>query len=126
MSAKNSLKMAAYVLLLASCPAATIVNCQQAKGRIDRADIEAFVDELRLYPWEGPKNFTSPLHWVFNLKEPMQKILNAGSPAEIVLLRHLADEGAKEQIVILLGGAGGVKSIEPIIDAMADEQEQKV
>lgn len=89
------------------------------------ADIEALVDRLSLFTWEGPRNFTSPLHWEFNFTEPMQKLLNSGPEAESVLLRHLADEGTKTQVIILLGGVGGTKSIEPIIDAMAGEQEQK-
>jgi len=60
---------------------------------------------------------------VFDFTESMRKILNAGPAAERVLLGHLADEepGSNNH----LAGVGSVKSIEPIIDAMADEQEQK-
>jgi hypothetical protein len=65
------------------------------------------------------------LQWVLNFTDPMQKILDAGPAAESVLLGHLGDEGTKDQIIILLGGVGNVKSIEPIIDAMADEQGQR-
>jgi hypothetical protein len=112
------------VLLLSWCLATNTAICQQASR--SAADVEALVDQLKLHHWEGPRNFTSPIHWVFDLTEPMQEILNSGPAAENVLLEHLADEGTKDQIIILLGGVGGVKSIEPIISAMADEQEQKI
>jgi len=118
-------KTIASVLLIVSWFSAGVANCQQTEEKTDATAIEALVDQLRLYPWEGPRNFTSPLHWFFEFTESMQKVLNAGPSAENVLLRHLADDGTKDQIIILLGGVGGVKSIEPIIDAMADEQEQK-
>jgi hypothetical protein len=89
------------------------------------ADIEGLVDQLRLHTWEGPRNFTSPIHWIFDFTDPMRKILEIGPGARKVLLRHLDDEGTRDQVIILLGGVGDAKSIEPIINAMADEQEQK-
>lgn len=118
-----SLETTAMGLLLALCVGAGLANCQQK--RTVATDVEALVDQLRLHPWDGPRQFTRPLSWTFNFTEPMQKILVAGSSSEGVLLRHLADEGTKDQIIILLGGVGGAKSIEPIIGTMADEQEQR-
>src|SRR5260370_29699734 len=92
---------------------------------ISDADVEGLVDQLRLYPWKGPENFTSPIHWVFNFTGPMNRILQVGPAAQKILLHHLQDEGAKDQIVILLGGVGDVSSIEPIINAMAEKDEIK-
>ncbi len=54
----------------------------------------------------------------------MRKILQVGPPAQKILLHHLQDDGTKDQIVILLGGVGDMKTIEPIISAMSDQDEQ--
>jgi hypothetical protein len=124
MTRGRRLNILACVLVCAWSLATGTAVCQQAKGNRSAVEIEALVDQLRLHPWEGPRNFTSPIHWVFDFTKPMQKILDAGAVAENMLLGHLADGGTKDQIIILLGGVGGVKSIEPIITAMADAQEQ--
>ena len=125
MSSGGSPKTTAFVLFLALCFVSKAAQCQQ-KMQATEADIEALVDKLRLESWQGPRNFTSPIHWVFNFTPPMLEILDAGSAAEPVLLRHLADEGTKDQVIILLGGVGSIKSVKPIIDAMADENEQNL
>ena len=83
------------------------------------------IEDLRLHSWKGPENFTSPIHWIFNFTIPMLNILRVGSVAQPTLLRHLNDADIKDQIIILLGGVGDVRSIKPLIDAMADSQEQK-
>jgi hypothetical protein len=118
----RSVSLLLLTVLFVSIDCAT---CQQAKVSRSDADIESLVDQLRLHSWKGPENFTSPIHWVFNFTDPMRKILEVGSPAQEVLLHHLEYEGTKDQIIILLGGVGDVRSIDPIINAMADEQEQR-
>jgi hypothetical protein len=118
----RSVSLLLLTVLFVSIDCAT---CQQTKVSRSDADIEVLVDQLRLYSWRGPENFTSPIHWVFNFTDPMRKILEVGSPAQEVLLHHLEYEGTKDQIIILLGGVGDMKSVDPIINAMADEQEQK-
>src|ERR1700733_1506740 len=116
-----SLLLLAVLFVLTDC-----IIGQQTKGAsTSSADIEGLIDQLRLHPWEGPRNFTSPIHWVFNFTDPMCRILETGSASQEILLRHLNDEGTKDRIIILLGGIGDAKSIEPIIHAMADEEEQR-
>jgi hypothetical protein len=94
-----------------------VISCQDARlPAATNADIENWIEQLKSFPWEGPKNYM-PL-WVFNFTKPMRQILDVGAPAQDPLLRHLSDPAIKDQIIILLGGVGGVKSIEPIIGAM--------
>jgi hypothetical protein len=118
---KNSLVISGLLILIATifAPVGDAI-CQKTKVlSATDADIEGWVDQLKSYSWEGPKNFTSPIHWTFSFTVPMRKILDAGSPAQHVLLRHLGDPEIKDQIIILLGGVGDAKSIEPIIESMA-------
>ena len=126
MSSSQLIRSAPLLLLAVLFVLTDCVTGQQTMiASTSSAEIEGLVDSLRLYPWEGPRNFTSPIHWVFNLTDPMCKILETGSAAQEILLRHLNDEGTKDQIIALLGGVGDAKSIEPIIHAMADEEEQR-
>jgi len=53
----------------------------------------------------------------------MLKILQAGSPAQNILLQHLDDWEIRDQIIILLGGVGDERVVEPIIQAMATPAE---
>jgi hypothetical protein len=122
MSSCQLIRSAPLLLLAVLFVLTDCVTGQQTKNAsTSSADIEGMVDQLRLNPWEGPRNFTSPIHWVFNFTDPMCKILETESAA----LGHLNDEGTKDQVIILLGGVGDTKGIEPIIHAMADEEEQR-
>jgi hypothetical protein len=126
MSSSQLIRSAPLLLLAVLFVLTDCVTGQQTKiASTSSAEIEGLVDQLRLYPWEGHRNFTSPIHWVFNFTDPMRKILETGSAAQEILLRHLNDEGTKDQIIALLGGVGDARSIEPIIHAMADEEEQR-
>ena len=118
---KNSLVIGGLVILIAAIFApVSCAICQETKvPPATDADIEGWVDQLKSYSWEGPKNYTSPMHWIFNFTVPMRKILDAGAPAQQVLLRHLGDPEIRNQIIILLGGVGDVESIKPIIESMA-------
>ena len=76
------------------------------------------VEELRSHPWKGPEDVGSPLAWVFNFTDPMLSILQAGPPAQNILLQHLKDPEIQDQIMILLGGVGDERVVDPIIDSM--------
>jgi hypothetical protein len=108
-------KIVSLLLLLGMV--VSIDACQDTRSpAATSADIENWIEQLKSFPWEGPQNYM-PL-WVFNFTKPMRQILDVGAPAQDPLLRHLSDPAIKDQIIILLGGVGGVKSIEPIIGAM--------
>lgn len=93
------------------------------RNYIGPREIEALIEQLRLHPWSGPVTYTSPTHWIFNFTDPMLQILQAGSDAQQVLLRHLADNENRHQIIILLGGVGDERAIDPLIRAMTDNDE---
>lgn len=76
------------------------------------------IAELYVHAWEGAENSCSPMCWNFHFTEPMQKILNVGTPAQDALLEKLDDAAIKDQIIILLGGVGDERAVGPIIDAM--------
>lgn len=82
--------------------------------------IEALVDQLKVVPWRGPKNYCSPMCWDFAFTDPMIQILQAGSGAEEVLLDHMRDRDIQDQVVMLLGGVGDEKAISPIIETLTD------
>jgi hypothetical protein len=86
-------------------------------------EVQTLVEQLRVYRWYGPRNYTSPTHWFFRFTSPMLQILQTGSPAQGMLLKHLDDHDIKDQIIVLLGGVGDEKAIEPIIRAMVDSTE---
>jgi hypothetical protein len=122
---KNSLVISVTLILIAVISVSVSrAICQETKAPpATNADIEGWVNQLKSHPWEGPKNYTSPIHWMFNFTVPMQRILDAGAPAQDVLLRHLGDPAIKDQVMILLGGVGDAKSIEPIIESMAHKDD---
>jgi hypothetical protein len=84
--------------------------------------IRSLIEELKSHGWTGPKNFTNPTHWIFDFTSPMLHILQAGSGAQNVLLQYLDDREIKDQVVILLGGVGDERAVEPIIEAMVDSE----
>jgi len=84
MSNNQLVKTASLIVLTAVFVFIDCASGQQTKRTpTSAADIEALVDQLRLYPWIGPENHTSPISWEFNFTDPMRKI-----PPE--LLREMA------------------------------------
>jgi hypothetical protein len=55
----------------------------------------------------------------------MLRILQAGPPAQQVLLQYLDDQQIKDHIIVLLGGVGNERSVEPIIRAMPEKGENQ-
>ncbi len=53
----------------------------------------------------------------------MLQILLAGPAAQDTLLKYVDDPEIKDQIIILLGGVGNEKAVDPTIHAMADREE---
>jgi hypothetical protein len=112
-------------------------------NQLEDRELRAAIEELRLHPWPGPKTFTRPTTWIFGFTDPMLQILQAGPAAQAVMLQTLRDgvlEGNefgardgdrefkdrkfndrkfKDQIIILLGGVGDERAVEPIIRAMS-------
>jgi len=114
---------------------------QQLENRINQLEdreLRAAIEQLRLHPWAGPRNITSPTTWIFGFTDPMLQILQAGPAAQTVMLqtlregmlegnefggsdkdREFKDREFKDQIIILLGGIGDERAVEPIIRAMS-------
>ena len=59
-----------------------------------------------------------PPCWQFNFTAPMQALLDIGRIAQAQLLLVLPEVPIQDQVIILLGGVGDERSIEPIIAAM--------
>jgi hypothetical protein len=100
-----------------------IVVRSMEKSELNEQVIEALVQQLRTVPWRGPENLTTPMHWDFGFTDPMIELLQAGSGAQDVLLRHVNDPGIQDQVVMLLGGVGNEESIWPIIETLSDGKE---
>lgn len=96
-----------------------------APSEVPEAQIRDLVEKLRYEPWQGPHNVSNPTFWIFYFTSPMQQILAAGPAAQNVLLDYLDDSQIKDQIIILLGGLGDGRAVEPIIRAMADREEAR-
>jgi hypothetical protein len=91
----------------------SIVPAWVADGELLR-----LIEELRSSRWIGPENNSSPIHWAFNFTDSMLSILQAGLPAQDILMQHLGDREIMDQILILLGGVGDERVVESIIQAM--------
>jgi len=96
------------------------------RSEVPRSEIETLLGQLNVVPWRGVKNRCRPPCWDYALTDPMAKILQAGRSSQEVLLLHLSDPKIQDQIVLLLGGVGDERSIEPIIATMADAEQAKV
>jgi hypothetical protein len=81
-------------------------------------EIRTLIETLRGDRWSGPHNLGNPIDWQFNFTEPMLRLLQAGPAAQKILLQYLNDQQSKDHIMILLGGVGDERSVEPIIEAM--------
>jgi hypothetical protein len=98
-------------------------------NKLDDREVRSAIEQLKSHPWTGPENDTSPRHWMFNFTSPMLQILQAGPAAQDVLLQSLSNPELldpknlelKNQIIILLGGVGDERAVEPIIQAMTAE-----
>lgn len=89
------------------------------------ARIRDLIEELRRNPWAGPENIANPTLWIFHFTSPMVQILLAGPAAQDILLKYLDDPQIRDQIIILLGGVGNEKAVDPIIHAMANREEAR-
>jgi hypothetical protein len=104
----------------------TIVVKSIARAETSTGEVESLVQELRTHPWSGPYTISiNPPHWLFDFTEPMLRIIEIGQPAQAVLLKHLTDDGIKDQVIILLGAVGDEKAVQPIINAMVDGGEKE-
>lgn len=66
-------------------------------------EIRKLIEQLRGDGWATPQNMRNPTAWQFNFTDPMLRILQAGPPAQQVLLQYLDDQQIKDHIIILLG-----------------------
>ena len=87
-------------------------------------NVRSLIRELRNNRWEGPISVI-PLQWNLLLTEPMRKILEIGSPAQQALIDNISDPIIKDQVILLLGGVGDERSIDPIILAMIRKKDLK-
>lgn len=94
-------------------------------SEIPEAQIEDLVGRLRGNEWIEPVNESNPTSWSFHFTPPMLQILQAGSAAQDILLKYLDDPEMKDQIIILLGGIGNQRAVEPIIHAMVCRDEAR-
>lgn len=96
-----------------------------APSEMPESEIRDLVEQLRRDGWKEPHNMSNPTSWIFNFTSPMLQIMQAGPPAQGVLLEYLDDTQIKDQVIILLGGVGDAKAVDPIIHAMADRDEAR-
>ena len=94
-----------------------------APSKLPEDEIRTLIANLRGDGWSTPLSMSIPTHWEFNFTEPMLKLLQAGPSAQPILLQYLNDPQIKDHVIILLGGLGDERSIEPIIQAMPDKAE---
>jgi hypothetical protein len=85
-------------------------------------EIRALVEQLRSDRWSSPHNVRRPSDWQFNFTEPMLLLLQVGPAAQKILMQYLGDEPIKDHVIILLGGVGDERAVEPIIHAMAEKE----
>lgn len=87
-------------------------------------EINKLIAELYNYSWYEPQiEAVSPTIWNFDFTEPMEKILKLGTVAQDPLLEKISDPRIKDQVIILLGGVGDERAIEPIIHSMIETNE---
>lgn len=94
-------------------------------SEMSESEIRKLIEQLRGDGWSTPQNMGNPTNWQFNFTEPMLRILQAGPLAQQILLQYLNDQQIKDQIIILLGGVGNERSVEPIIRTMAEKGENQ-
>ena len=80
---------------------------------------QSLIADLYDHPWAGASlEVISPTMWAFGFTKPMLRLLEIGPDAQGMLLDKLSDPLIKDQVIILLGGIGDERAIEPIINAM--------
>ena len=113
-------KLIFAIVLLSAFPV-----IQSADAMAQDPNIPNLIRELRTQRWEGPYAVATPLQWDLQLTEPMRKLLDIGPPAQQSLIENLNDPTIKDQVIILLGGIGDERSVEPIIKAMIQKKNLK-
>jgi len=111
------------VLLIILFSAFQMVQSAHAMGQ--DPNIPNLMRELHQNRWEGPYAVATPLQWDLQLTEPMRKLLDIGPPAQQYLIDNLKDAAIKDQVMILLGGIGDERAVEPIINAMVRQKDFK-
>lgn len=107
-----------------SCSQATEKSSKTlTQDRIPESEVRKLIEKLYEIEWQGAYPITSPLTWSFGFTNPMAEILAIGKPAQNELLTEVSNPKIKDQIIILLGGVGDEKAVEPIINAMIEESE---
>jgi hypothetical protein len=111
----------------------TVIGTMDAERKLDVTSIELssipekqlreFIKQLKNDGWGVPRNIKSPTFWLFDFTYPMKQIIQAGPAAEPVLLEYLNDPQIVDHIIILLGGVGDEKAVEPIIRAIPEATE---
>ena len=94
-----------------------------APSELPEDEIRALVEQLRGDGWSSPDNVSNPTDWQFNFTEPMLRLLQVGQAAQKILLQYVDDQQIKDHVIILLGGVGDERAVEPIIRGMAEKGE---
>ena len=114
------MKMLRARLFLAAALAAFITSPASSTllGQQD-AEIRKLIAQLHEFRWGGPELVgESPTTWSYDFTPPMLSILRIGNAAQDQLLANLDDTAIKDQVIILLGGIGDERAIQPLINAM--------
>lgn len=97
------------------------VSCNFGQPKTKENSVKVLINELKKHPWQGAEQTASPSEWEFQFTEPMLKILSIGTSAQNELIESINQPEIKDQIIILLGGVGDERAIEPIIKAMVSK-----
>jgi hypothetical protein len=116
----NLVKLIFAIVLLSGFP---VIQSADVMGQ--DPNIPNLIRELRTHRWEGPYPIASPLQWDLQLTEPMRELLDIGPPAQRYLIDNLKNAAIKDQVIILLGGVGDERAVEPIINAMVRQKDLK-
>lgn len=101
----------------------TGIYSQENQPGNQETEVKTLISQLYQNTWVGAGNYSTPTFWEFGFTEPMTEILEIGSPAQDYLLEEINNPSIKDQIIILLGGVGDEKSVEPIIEAMISKKD---
>ena len=95
-----------------------ILPAQDISPVAQEMTITRLIESLHGDPWPGAENNCNPACWDFKFTEPMKTLLKIGTPAQQPLINRLPDPAITDQVIVLLGGVGDERSVEPIIKAM--------
>ena len=113
MTATRSFIIFAIFIILATNSG---VNCAPLTPQNDQ--IVQLIQALYTHPWPGAEIVGTPMTWAFHFTAPMQALLEIGPAAQQPLLAKLFDTRIVDQAIILLGGVGDERSVDPMILAM--------